>query len=62
MNITKTQDFRDIREQMLADYTKDYMDVQFLIEDTKDQDEKEALRILLEVLGKWMKAVEVPVR
>lgn len=62
MNITKKQSFREAREAMLSDFSKDYMEVQFLIEDTKDQDEKEALRVLLEVLEQWVKAVEVPVK
>lgn len=63
MNVKKTQAYRDERDSMRSDYTKDMIIVSVLVDNTiKNEDKRLALNRLLEILEAWVEATEVKVR
>lgn len=63
MNVKKTQAYRDARDEMRSDYTKDMIKVSVLIDNAvKNNDKRIALNKLLSVLEAWVEATEVKVK
>lgn len=63
MNVKKTQAYRDERDSMRSDYTKDMIIVSVLVDNTiKNEDKRLALNRLLEILEAWVEATEVKVK
>lgn len=63
MNVRKTQAYRDERDSMRSDYTKDMIIVSVLVDNTiKNEEKRLALNRLLEILEAWVEATEVKVR
>lgn len=63
MNVKKTQAYRDERDSMRSDYTKDMIIVSVLVDNTiKNEEKRLALNRLLEILEAWVEATEVKVR